>query len=41
MVDLALYGGKSVSSIRFSYGHQYMDGEDIQAVTGFLTKMNK
>ena len=36
MDDLALYGGKPVRNMRLSYGHQYIDEDDIQAVTEVL-----
>lgn len=36
MSDLALYGGNPVRKTRLSYGHQYIDDEDIRAVTEVL-----
>ena len=36
MSDLALYGGVPVRETRLSYGHQYIDEDDIQAVTAVL-----
>lgn len=36
MTKLALYGGEPLRNMRLSYGHQYIDGEDIQAVTAVL-----
>ncbi|WP_251316410.1 UDP-4-amino-4,6-dideoxy-N-acetyl-beta-L-altrosamine transaminase [Flintibacter muris] len=36
MSNLALYGGKPVRAARLSYGHQYIDRDDIQAVTEVL-----
>lgn len=36
MSNLALYGGKPVRAARLSYGHQYIDEEDIRAVTEVL-----
>lgn len=36
MPNPALYGGKPVRETRLSYGHQYIDEDDIQAVTNVL-----
>lgn len=36
MSNLALYGGEPVRKMRLSYGHQYIDEADIQAVTEVL-----
>ena len=36
MSDLALYGGEPVRKTRLSYGHQYIDEADIQAVVEVL-----
>lgn len=36
MLKLALYGGKPIRNARLSYGHQYIDEADIQAVTEVL-----
>ena len=36
MSEIALYGGKPVRNMRLSYGHQYIDEDDIQAVTEVL-----
>lgn len=36
MTKLALYGGEPVRNTRLSYGHQYIDENDIQAVTEVL-----
>lgn len=36
MQELALHGGKPVRKTRLSYGHQYIDEADIQAVTEVL-----
>lgn len=36
MTKLALYGGKPIRNTRLSYGHQYIDEADIQAVTEVL-----
>lgn len=36
MTKLALYGGEPVRETRLSYGHQYIDEDDIRAVTDVL-----
>lgn len=36
MANLALHGGEPIRQTRLGYGHQYIDGEDIQAVTEVL-----
>lgn len=36
MPDIALYGGEPVRKTRLSYGHQYIDADDIEAVTEVL-----
>ena len=36
MSNLALYGGKPVRKTKLSYGHQYVDEADIQAITEVL-----
>ena len=36
MSDLALHGGEPARKTRLSYGHQYIDGDDIQAVVEVL-----
>ncbi len=36
MIDIALYGGEPVRGTRLSYGRQYIDEEDIQAVAEVL-----